>query len=180
MPPQARIGDPSQVPADAHGCPACPHTALGPAVQGSKNVLVNSLPAVRIGDQGIHAACCGPNTWNAKTGSRSVLINGRKAHRKGDLVSHCGGSGHTIAGSPNVIVGDMSQGATHNEETQAHDVTFVVHYEGTQQPIPNVRYRITLAKGQILEGQTDGHGMTQMVNTEHAELVKIEILGSEE
>ena len=85
MPPQARLGDKSLVPADAHGCPACPHVATGPAVAGSSNVLVNSRPAIRVGDPGIHAACCGPNKWNAKTGSASVLINSRPAHRLGDL-----------------------------------------------------------------------------------------------
>lgn len=110
MPPQARLGDKALIPADAHGCPACPHTATGPAVAGSRNVLVNDRPAIRVGDPGIHAACCGPNTWNAKTGSASVLINGRKAHRHGDSVQHCGGSGSTISGSPNVVVGDYTTG----------------------------------------------------------------------
>ena len=105
MPPQARVGDASQVPADAHGCPACPHPGTGPAIAGSSNVLTNGLPSVRAGDAGIHAACCGPNLWNAKVGSRSVLINGRPAHRLGDLNIHCGGFGQTIQGSSNVIVG---------------------------------------------------------------------------
>lgn len=108
MPPQARLGDRSMVPADTHGCPACPHAATGPAVAGSTNVIVNGRPAIRVYDPGIHAACCGPNTWNAKTGSRSVLINGRSAHRLGDLVRHCGGIGSTIEGSSNVVVGDQS------------------------------------------------------------------------
>lgn len=110
MPPQVRVGDSSFVPADAHGCPACPHPALGPAVQGSANVFTNGLPSVRVGDNGIHAACCGPNLWTAKTGSRSVLINGRPAHRLSDLVKHCGGTGQSIQGSPNVIVGDYTSG----------------------------------------------------------------------
>ncbi len=114
MPPQARLGDKALIPADAHGCPACPHTATGPAVAGSRNVLVNDRPAIRVGDPGIHAACCGPNTWNAKTGSGSVLINGRAAHRLGDLSRHCGGSGRTIEGSSNVIVGDNSVSTSHH------------------------------------------------------------------
>jgi uncharacterized Zn-binding protein involved in type VI secretion len=49
MPPQARVGDASMVPADAHGCPACPHPAVGPAISGSPNVLTNGLPSVRVG-----------------------------------------------------------------------------------------------------------------------------------
>lgn len=105
MPPQARVGDNSQVPADAHGCPSCPHGAVGPAIQGSPNVMVNGLPAVRVGDMGVHAACCGPNMWTAAAGSGTVMINGKAAHRQNDSDTHCGGSGQMIAGSPNVITG---------------------------------------------------------------------------
>lgn len=106
MPPQARIGDLAQAAADAHGCPSCPHPVAGPAIQGSANVLVNGLGAVRLGDAGVHAGCCDKNAWRAKSGSRSVLINGRRAHRLSDWVKHCGGLGHTVVGSDNVLVGD--------------------------------------------------------------------------
>jgi uncharacterized Zn-binding protein involved in type VI secretion len=93
------------VPADAHGCPACPHPCIGPATKGSPTVKVNKLPALRVSDTGIHAACCGPNTWVAQAGSATVFINSLKAHRQGDADTHCGGSGKLIVGSPNVIVG---------------------------------------------------------------------------
>jgi uncharacterized Zn-binding protein involved in type VI secretion len=66
---------------------------------------VNGRPAVRVGDPGVHAACCGPNSWTAKAGSGTVFINGRKAHRLGDATQHCGGIGQLIEGSANVIVG---------------------------------------------------------------------------
>jgi len=105
MPPQCRLGDMSQVPADAHGCPACPHPAVGPAIMGSPNVLVNNRPATRVNDIGIHAVCCGPNMWVARTGSATVLINSQPAHRMGDMDQHCGGVGRMIQGSPNVITG---------------------------------------------------------------------------
>ncbi len=105
MPPQCRVGDKSQVPADAHGCPACPHPAVGPAVAGSPNVMVNSMPALRVTDPGIHAACCGPNTWVAAKGSGTVFINKLPAHRLGDMDTHCGGVGQMIQGSSNVVVG---------------------------------------------------------------------------
>jgi uncharacterized Zn-binding protein involved in type VI secretion len=105
MPPQGRVGDISTVPADAHGCPACPHPAVGPATKGSNNVKVNKMPALRVTDTGIHAACCGPNTWTAKAGSGTVFINSLKAHRQGDSDQHCGGMGQLSIGSPNVITG---------------------------------------------------------------------------
>jgi uncharacterized Zn-binding protein involved in type VI secretion len=105
MPPQGRLGDKSFVPADAHGCVACPHPCTGPAIMGSPNVNVNSRPALRVGDPGIHMACCGPNTWKATAGSGTVFINNKAAHRLGDADQHCGGQGKLIEGSNNVIVG---------------------------------------------------------------------------
>ncbi|MBC2695183.1 MAG: hypothetical protein HF982_07905 [Desulfobacteraceae bacterium] len=106
MPQQGRLGDKSQAPVDAHGCVACPHPSVtGPAIQGSPDVLVNYLPALRVGDMGIHAACCGPNTWTAVMGSATVLINNSPAHRMGDMDQHCGGVGQLIEGSPDVNVG---------------------------------------------------------------------------
>lgn len=105
MPPQCRLGDKSFVPADAHGCPACPHPASGPAIKGSPNVLVNSRPALRVTDNGVHAACCGPNTWVAVKGSGTVLINGLPAHRLGDTDQHCGGVGQMVEASSDVFVG---------------------------------------------------------------------------
>lgn len=105
MPGQGRIGDKSMVPACVHGCLSCPHPANGPAVIGSPDVMVNGLPAVRMGDTGVHTTCCGPNTWTAVKGSATVLINGKPAHRMGDTDMHCGGVGQLIEGSANVIVG---------------------------------------------------------------------------
>jgi uncharacterized Zn-binding protein involved in type VI secretion len=105
MPPQGRLGDKSNVPACAHGCPACPHPAVGPAIQGSPDVNVNKMPALRVDDMGIHTACCGPNTWTAKMGSTTVMINGKAAHRQGDMDEHCGGVGQLIEGSTNVQTG---------------------------------------------------------------------------
>lgn len=105
MPGQGRVGDKSNVPLDSHGCPACPHPAVGPAIAGSPDCLVNKKPALRVGDNGIHAACCEKNTWEATTGSSTVFINGKAAHRMGDQDKHCGGMGTLIEGSTNVIVG---------------------------------------------------------------------------
>ena len=105
MPPQGRLGDKSQVPADAHGCPACPHPCIGPAIVGSPNVMTNKRPSLRVGDTGVHMACCGPNMWTAAAGSGTVFINNIKSHRLGDKDTHCGGNGQLIEGSNNVIVG---------------------------------------------------------------------------
>jgi uncharacterized Zn-binding protein involved in type VI secretion len=78
---------------------------VGPAISGSPNVNTNNRPSLRVGDSGVHAACCGPNTWQTVQGSGTVFINSKPAHRLGDSVQHCGGMGQTIEGSGNVITG---------------------------------------------------------------------------
>jgi uncharacterized Zn-binding protein involved in type VI secretion len=97
--------DKSQVPACAHGCPACPHPATGPAIIGSPDVITNMMPSLRVGDKGMHAVCCNTNTWEATKGSGTVFINSKAAHRLGDTDKHCGGSGQLVEGSSNVVVG---------------------------------------------------------------------------
>jgi uncharacterized Zn-binding protein involved in type VI secretion len=105
MPAQGRLGDIGKCPADAHGCPSCPHGVQGPAVGGSPNVNVNGRAALRVGDPGIHGASCGPNTWTAAAGSGTVFINGKPAHRKGDMQTHCGGVGQLSSASGDVFAG---------------------------------------------------------------------------
>jgi uncharacterized Zn-binding protein involved in type VI secretion len=97
--------DLSKIDACAHGCPACPHPAIGPAIVGSPDVNVNSLPALRVDDKGMHAACCNTNTWTATKGSTTVFINKKAAHRLNDPDTHCGGSGKLNTASSNVDVG---------------------------------------------------------------------------
>ncbi len=106
MPGAARLGDKAMAVADAHGCPTCPHTVTGPAIQGSPDVNFDFKPAVRLGDGGIHAPCCGPNQWKAAAGSATVIINGKPAVRMGDDTAHCGGKGTMIQGSTTVMIGD--------------------------------------------------------------------------
>jgi uncharacterized Zn-binding protein involved in type VI secretion len=105
MPAASRIGDKAFIASDAHGCPACPHPAVGPAIAGSPDVFINARPAIRKDDAGTHAVCCGPNMWWARGFSGTVLINGRGAVRAGDQTQHCGGTGQMIEGSADVIFG---------------------------------------------------------------------------
>ena len=105
MPGQGRVGDRSQIPADAHGCLACPHPCIGPATSGSPDVDCNGKPALRVTDPGVHTMCCASNKWTAQSGSGTVFINNKAAFRMGDPTKHCGGSGNLIDGSTNVITG---------------------------------------------------------------------------
>jgi|GEM_PF-1167944 len=106
MPAAARLGDKAQVDQDAHGCPACPHPAVGPIVQGSPDCTVNDMPAARQDDLGIHAVCCGPNNFTITKGSPTVYVNGKPFARLNDKTKHCGGTGPIIEGSPDVLVDD--------------------------------------------------------------------------
>ena len=107
MPSAARQDDISLNPADAHGCLVCPHSVSGPAVTGSEDVIVAGSPQLRATarDQGVHAACCGPNTWVTLQGSSTVFVNDIPAVRLGDATTHCGGIGSIITGASNVIIG---------------------------------------------------------------------------
>lgn len=112
MPGAVRLGDKAQVEADAHGCPACPHPGVGPVVTGSANVLINSKPAARQDDLGIHAVCCGPNNFTIAKGSPTVYVNGKPLARIQDKTRHCGGSGPLIEGSPDVLIDDGAAAAS--------------------------------------------------------------------
>lgn len=110
MPAATRKGDKSHCPADGHGCPGCPHSVVGPGVSGSPDVKINGKPVMRVGDVGIHAACCGSNTWRAIQGSPNVFVNGRAIHRLGDADQHCGGVGKMIEGSQDVFINEVLSG----------------------------------------------------------------------
>ena len=92
----AAVSHISKNPADAHGCPACPHPVQGPITTGSPNVTVAGLPAARVGDIGVATPCCGPGSFAITSGDPSVLINGKPAAMKGSTTSHCGGTGRII------------------------------------------------------------------------------------
>lgn len=99
-----RLGDQAKNPADAHGCPACAHTVQGPLIGASPTVFANGMPVGRTGDPGIHACCCGPNTWNNDVHSPDVYANGIEVCRLDDATIHCGGQGSIIEASSDVIV----------------------------------------------------------------------------
>ena len=107
MPEAARLSDIGKGDPHAHGCPACPHAVQGPIVQGSTTVFINGLPAARVGDMGVSAACCGPNMFELSAGSSTVFIDGKAAVRKDDAIKQCQSfTGKVINGSPDVKIGD--------------------------------------------------------------------------
>jgi uncharacterized Zn-binding protein involved in type VI secretion len=131
MPGAARLGDKSKCPLDAHGCTACPHSVEGPATQGSTDVTANGKPLLRVGDQGVHALCCGLNRWVSVAGAPGVSANGQPVARFDDTTLHCGGIGQLIQGSGNVIIGNGQ--ARLFASAQETDAPFVEDVAGNKQ-----------------------------------------------
>jgi uncharacterized Zn-binding protein involved in type VI secretion len=98
----ACVGGKAFCPNDSHGCIACPHPVIGPIQTGSSLVLIDGKPAARVGDRGVHAACCGPNTFEIASadspthGPSEVVIEGQFAAKLGCMTKHCGGVGRIV------------------------------------------------------------------------------------
>lgn len=103
MPKAARVGD-------KHICPAptpLPHVGLTVIPVCSQNVETNSRQQARSGDR----LQCIPMINFIVTGSGTVQINGRLAARENDRTMHPP-PGVIMAGSPNVLIGGPTTGAT--------------------------------------------------------------------
>ncbi len=173
MPEAGRFGDNAHCPADAHGCPKCPHDVTGPATSGSPDVQINGMAALRKYDRGMHGACCGENAWEAIAGAPGVFINGRPAHRKGDAVEHCGGNGALAQGSGNVIIADYKKGEGPAE------LPFWGGFELEDEhgnPLPYTNYVIRTASGKEMRGFSDHRGHTCLMFTDDEEDFEVEIL----
>ncbi len=95
MPGAARVGD-------MHICPLSdgpkPHVG-GPVMPpGEPTVLIENMPAARVGDL---VTCAGPPDTIAM-GSGTVFIGGKPAARMGDTTAH---GGNIILGSFTVLIG---------------------------------------------------------------------------
>ena len=106
MPGAVRFGD-KAVAIDSHGRRCCPHYVIGGSstiTGGSPNVFINGRKAVRLGDLGLHSACCGPNIFTHIQASTNVFVNSKGLVKLGDKTRHCGGIGAVIEASQNVLV----------------------------------------------------------------------------
>lgn len=95
MPPAARVND-------MHACPmvtgVVPHVG-GPILPpGCPTVLIEGMPAARVGDMAFCAG--GPDV--IALGSFTVLIAGQPAARMGDMTAH---GGAIVLGSFTVLIG---------------------------------------------------------------------------
>lgn len=171
-----RLGDKAHVPSDGHGCPACAHSCVGPAVAGSPNVKTNSRPSLRVGDPGVHSSCCGPNTWKAAKGAPTVFINGKAAYRKDDPSAHCGGNGKLIEGSGNVFIGNFQGSGKPVKPVGTFEGGFVCLDEDGK-PLVGWDYVIYRESGEEHRGTTDEKGRTALIFTDKPEKLECELLG---
>jgi len=155
-----RLGDRSHVPRDSHGCSGCAHSAIGPAVTGSANVLINHRRALRTEDRGVHSTCCGSNKWKAVQGAPRVLINERRAHRFGDVDEHCGGLGEMVEGSPDVLIGDYV--SSENIKTFTPQITLKDMPGPSGAPLINTPWALVLDWQVVERGKTDDAGRVQL------------------
>lgn len=108
-------------PADAHGCPACPHPVVGAISLGEPDVLINGLQVITAPLTGTQMGCCGPNTFSVMSGDREVLLHGKPLIPLGTVSDHCGGKG-TVVRLPERLFPILSFN---------HDVTVMLKVIGT-------------------------------------------------
>jgi hypothetical protein len=65
------------------------------------------------------------------------------------------------------VVNDVSR--------HTYDRTFVITNNQTGKPLSATKYRLTLENGHVVEGTTDGQGVTQRVSANERQNVKIEV-----
>lgn len=85
--PHAHLHPPSCIPP----APPVPLPVLGTIALGCcVSVLINGIPAARVGDLGINPTCCGLGPmFEIFTGSSKVFIGGMRAARAPDVTMHC-------------------------------------------------------------------------------------------
>jgi uncharacterized Zn-binding protein involved in type VI secretion len=94
----AHVGSVAKAPSVAFGALGCPHAVVGPITTGSPTVYIGGKPAARVGDVGVAAADCGPNSFKIIDGDSSVMIDGRPAAKIGSQTDHYGGLGSIVGG----------------------------------------------------------------------------------
>lgn len=148
--PAARLSDANSCPVPGHG--------VNPVVTGSPNVLINNLPAARIGD----TTGCGDSV---SVGIPSILVNGRPIAFLGSATAH---GGVIISGSGDVLVGNQGGGASFKPVSYlaqlAQAFTWISFDLADQngKPYAGEPYVLTAADKSIHEGRLDANGVARV------------------
>ncbi|AZD76469.1 PAAR domain-containing protein [Pseudomonas chlororaphis] len=153
--PAARVSDPTACPLPGHG--------TNPIAAGSGDVFFDGLPAARQGD----ASACGGTMSGAL--ATTVLINGKPAATVDSVGTH---GNIVIGGSGTVIIGNSHSPAAFVPPTPLMLFSHCQHVVMEDQdgnPIQDIPYLITTAKGEVISGQSDAMGRTQLVGGKEGE-----------
>ncbi len=139
---------------DLDACPLPGHGS-NPTTTGSANVLINGLPALRVGD----STACGDAVTQ---GIGSILVNGMPIAHLGSATAH---GGAIITGSGDVLVGNQHNATAFIPPTPilANSEQYQLLDEISGQPVAGMLYCIEAADGQRLVGHTDQSGNTERV-----------------
>jgi type VI secretion system secreted protein VgrG len=97
-----------------------------------------------------------------------VVAQGAQMDIGGGAITQQSSGEHTIKSSKfaHVGPGDGSPAAvTLPKSESAHDLQTVLRWIGTDEPMKNQRYRITIEDGRTFEGRTDAGGLTERVTS---------------
>jgi uncharacterized Zn-binding protein involved in type VI secretion len=140
---------------------------------GSPDVLIDGIPAARVGDplaphdKPNHP----PHPRKISSGSSTVLVNGKPLAITGGSVD-CGG---IIIGSGTVVVGDMAPPPSTFTPIIPPSPVFdemikLVSEEGT--PLSNTPYFVELPGGETMQGFTDLNGCVPRIKTEKEDVLR--------
>lgn len=159
--PAARLGDPTACPLSGHG--------TNPIETGSPDVFFDGVPAAREGDK---TACGSTLSTNVIP---NVLINNKPAVVVGSAGNH---GNLVIGGSGTIIIGTSHAPAEFTPVAPlvmqgAFDQQFEL-LDSDGEPVPDFKYKVTTASGQVFRGVTDAQGKTRRIPTIREEEIQIE------
>lgn len=137
---------------DLNACPLPGHGS-NPTTSGSPNVLIDGLPALRVGD----STACGDAVTQ---GIGTILVNGKPIAHLGSATAH---GGVIITGSGDVLVGTQFSAATFAPPMPilAHSEQYQLVDEVSGEPIEGMLYCIDSSDGQRAFGHTNAAGQTE-------------------
>ncbi|VWD30324.1 bacteriophage gp29 protein [Burkholderia aenigmatica] len=161
-----------------------PTTTQGFVIAISSTIYDNEKRVALSGDKATCGNCDG-NFEIIGSGERGSE-NGRNVVVDGDWVAcPCKKNRVIVGNNPGIFL--ESSGRTHPAESsvlhrRAATPTPAIHDEQIRlidrfsgRPFTNIRYRITDSSGQLVEGRTDGQGLTRRVETAGHDAIEIEI-----
>ncbi|MBN3833646.1 PAAR domain-containing protein [Burkholderia sp. Ac-20344] len=161
-----------------------PTTTRGFVIAISSTIYDNGKRVALSGDEATCGNCDG--TFEIIGSGEGISENGRNVVVDGDRVTcPCKRNRVIVGTNPGIFLESsdgtppVESGALHQHSTTPtqtiHDEQIRLIDRFSRQPLANIRYRITDSSGQLVEGRTDGHGLTRRVETSGQNVISIEI-----